>query len=290
MGEKTQIRWADASDNPIRVKHPETGGFGGFYCVKISPGCTNCYAAREVARGRWGEPIQYVAGPNAPELYLEASILDGWAKKTKSKLRFVSSMTDICGEFVPDSWYWKILSAEKLAGQQTFLNLTKRSERMEYLTVRWMDGFGAPANMWMGFSAENQEWFDKRWPYILGLAEAYGFIVWVSIEPMIGPVILPNNFLALGKKAWVVVGGESGPGARVMDPQWARALRDQCTESGVPFFFKQWGQFIHTSQMLPGIHYNEAERRPTGDHFARCTSKEWAGFLLDEREWSQFPG
>ncbi len=130
MGDKTGIRWTDTTENPIRVRNPETGKFGGFWCVKCSPGCTHCYAAREVARGRWGRPYPYIDSPNRPELYLEQSILDGWARKTKPKRRFVSSMTDIFAPFVPDEWQYAILDAQLRAPRQTFLNLTKRALEM----------------------------------------------------------------------------------------------------------------------------------------------------------------
>ena len=305
MGEKTGIQWCDATDNPIRVRDPRTGKFGGFYCVKISPGCTNCYAASMVSTGRFGEPIPYVAGPGAPELYLDEEMLAGWAKKTKPKKRFVSSMTDIAGEFVPDEWYWNILEAQRQAPLQTFLNLTKRAGRMDILTAAWMESIGpsnAPANIWPGFSAENQEWFDKRWPHIRQLAEDYGFIVWVSAEPLLGPIRLPDSFLSLRKKAWCIVGGESGSDARPMNPHWARDLRDQCTLAGVPFFFKQWGEYAPASQSVPGgtkAHFFEANgkradpniplsRIPDGFMMWKL-GKHAAGRLLDGQEWSQFP-
>jgi protein gp37 len=96
------------------------------------------------------------------------------------------------------------------------------------------------AKLWLGFSAENQHWFDHRWADMRRLAEA-GWTVFVSIAPMIGPVTLPADFLALGPRAWVIVAGEQGRHAdcRDMDPNWARAVRDQCTAAGIPFFMKQ---------------------------------------------------
>lgn len=312
MGEKTGIRWADATENPIRVKHPDTGKFGGFYCVKISPGCTNCYAAREVARGRWGPPVPYVAGPNAPELYLERSILEGWAGKTRPKKRFVSSMTDIAGEFVPDEWYYEILDAQLAAPLQTFLNLTKRADRTMSLTINWMALRGlkeAPANMWMGFSAESQEWFDSRWQSMRRLYELFGFVVWVSAEPLLGPIVLPASFLGLGQKAWVVTGGESGPKARPCHPQWVRDLRDQCAAANVPFFHKQWGEWspVNEPSDYPMCRVDPDGKWYTSDsatgramvHNAILRDKDWqlmarvgkheAGHLLDGQEWSQFP-
>jgi protein gp37 len=314
MGEQTGIRWTDATDNIIRVQNPKWDAdehadlprFGGFYCIKISPGCTNCYAADMVATGRFGEKIPYVAGPNAPDLYLDEAMLAGWAKKTKPKRRFVSSMTDICGEFVKDPWYWKIMDAERAATTQTFLNLTKRADRMASLTHTWMRKLGlfyAPLNIWQGFSAENQEWFDKRWPLINGLGLMYGFTTWVSAEPLLGPIILPGSFLAQGKKTWLIIGGESGPNARPMQPQWARDLRDQCVAAGVPVFFKQWGNWIPYECLEDYSWQSQHGDRWHGDEsFADKglrlqhtklgflnVGKEKAGHLLDGVEWSQFP-
>ena len=289
MGEETGIRWCDATDNPIRVKHPETGKFGGFYCVKISPGCTNCYAADMVATGRFGEAYDYVAGPNAPELYLDEDLIYGWAKKQKAKKRFVSSMTDICGEFIPPQWYFCILDAQLGAPKQTFLNLTKRASNMLHWTYRWMktrEVEQAPSNMWMGFSAENQEWFDRRWAYTSRLHKLFGFTTWVSAEPLLGPIHLPDSFLSLGKKVWVVAGGESGHKARPMHPDWARHLRDQCIEAGIPFFFKQWGEFA------PGekgrLYHQPTLDFSDGQPMVRV-GKHVAGYLLDGTEWSLWP-
>lgn len=327
MGEQTGIRWADATDNPIKVKNA-AGKFGGFYCVKISPGCTNCYAATMVGTGRFGEPIPYVAGPNAPELYLDEEMLEGWSRKMRPKKRFVSSMTDIAGEFVPDDWYYRILDAQLAAPRQTFLDLTKRASRMMALTIEWMRQRGmrqAPAHMWMGFSAENQEWFDKRWHFMQRLYEIFGFTVWVSAEPLLGPIVLPESFLSLGKKAWVITGGESGSQARPCHPKWVYDLRDQCVAFGVPFFHKQWGEWIPKTEITylnPDGDWRikpewlEAVRGKewgcldaSGKYFQETTTwngrqydeqddyevsiykvgKHAAGHLLDGQEWSQFP-
>jgi protein gp37 len=115
--------------------------------------------------------------------------------------------------------------------------LTKRAERMAKY-FRSPDSLRLlQAHLWLGFSAERQKEFDERWPHMRDLANN-GWTVFASVAPMLGPLTLPQDFLALGKRTWIVCSGEQGSGARFMKPEWARALRDQCLESGVAFFMR----------------------------------------------------
>lgn len=129
---------------------------------------------------------------------------------------------------------------------------------------------------WLGFSAERQKEFDERWPHMRVLA-CMGFTIFVSYEPAIGPLTLPADFLALGKGAQVIAGGMSGRDATPAHPDWFRSVRDECAEAGVPFFFKQWGEFA------PGIAGTNGTAPP------HRVGKKAAGRMLDGCEWSEFP-
>jgi protein gp37 len=156
-------------------------------------------------------------------------------------LIFVGDMSDLFHEDRSKEIIDRVCATIALSDHVGLL-LTKRAMRMrEYFTAtpprtvrRWQ------RSMWLGFSAENQDWFDCRWADMRPLADAEWF-VFVSIAPMIGPVMLPEDFLALGPRVWVIVAGEQGPHdrCRYMDPGWARSVRDQCARASIPFFMKQ---------------------------------------------------
>jgi len=153
-------------------------------------------------------------------------------------------------------------------------------------------------NVWLGTSVENQEQADKRIPHLLQVPAAVRFL---SIEPLLGAIELSDvtrradAVQVLGKPAlqgidWIIVGGESGPGARPMHPDWARSLRDQCTAAGVPFFFKQWGEWLpHCQSQYVGSHFSERGHKFDVDHLATRVGKQAAGRLLDGREWNEMP-
>ncbi|MDQ3804296.1 MAG: phage Gp37/Gp68 family protein [Acidobacteriota bacterium] len=152
-------------------------------------------------------------------------------------------------------------------------------------------------NVWLGFSAENQKEFDARWE-CFRLIAGQGWTVFVSCEPLLGPVALPADFLALGGRAQVIAGGESGKLARPSHPDWFRSLRDQCVPAGVAFLFKQHGHWLHQSQeYADGLTWAECTRIVTGEgaHVwpdgtrSVYLSKSAAGRILDGREWSEFP-
>jgi protein gp37 len=160
----------------------------------------------------------------------------------KPSLIFVADMSDLFHEGRPDDLVSRVI-ATVVASRYGHIGelVTKRTERMaQFLTTlnprtidRWQP------RIWTGFSAENQEWFDRRWADMRLLA-AEGWFTFVSLAPLLGPVILPDSFLTLGKRTWVIVGGEHRVRrARDMDPMWARSIRDQCKSAGIPFFFKQ---------------------------------------------------
>ncbi len=214
-------------------------------------------------------------------------------KHKQAQRIFVNSMSDLFHEEVPFDYIDQVMATTQVAELHTYQILTKREDRMlEYFTGsiegmpsitrdvfvegqaqslyfertgdrsvdQWLAVHWPLKNVIIGVSVEDQIRADKRFPYIVTLGQM-GWRTMISIEPLLGPVVIPADYLALGPRAWVIVGGESGRGCRWMNEAWAIALRDQCVAAGVPFFFKQWG----------GI------------------DNKTVGRLLDGREWNQFP-
>lgn len=233
---KSKIEWTD------RVWNPVTG------CTKISEGCKNCYAERQSKRfaGMNGypadDPFKVTLHPDRLEEPLH------WKKPSRI---FVCSMGDLFHGDVTMGFISRVFSTIRRCPQHTFIVLTKRPVKMLHAVNDYVDG--ALPNLWLGVTAENQETADERIPLLLKTPAAVRF---VSIEPMLGPVSFRwSAWDGLGTKKitdhldglrmldWVICGGESGPGARPMHPDWARSLRDQCKEAAVPFFFKQWGEW-----------------------------------------------
>jgi protein gp37 len=241
MADKSAIEWTDATWNPV------TG------CVEVSEGCDHCYARTFAERWR--------GIPGHP--YEQGFDVKLWPERLMQPLRwkrarrvFVNSMSDLFHDGVPDSFILDVFEVMADAGQHQFQVLTKRPGRMASLLASdWFSGsFTAMSdraypskNVWLGTSVENQRWADIRIPKLLETPAAVRFL---SCEPLLGPVELPTSAMypiTVGEESiepglgWVIAGGESGPGARPMNPDWVRSLRDQCTSADVPFFFKQWG-------------------------------------------------
>ena len=240
MGDKSAIEWTDASWNPV------TG------CTKVSPGCTHCYAERFAERWRGTPGHPYTQGFDL-RLWPERLTLP--ARWTRPRTIFVNSMSDLFHEKVPDSFIQQVFAAMQAAPQHRYQILTKRSARLAALAPQldW------PAYVWMGVSVESQRWLDR----CAVLRQIPAAVKFVSCEPLLGPLELDLTGLD-----WVIVGGESGPGARAMDPEWARQLRDQCVHQQVPFFFKQWGEWDAQGQRV---------------------GKRSAGRHLDDQLWSEMP-
>ena len=285
----TKIEWADKTWNPV------TG------CTPISEGCENCYAARAAHRLAHIEGSGYGNGVDSPnprgafdvELRRERFCQPmSWRKPRRV---FVCSMGDLFHPDVEFEWIRDIWQAASFAPQHTYMILTKRPARMLKFT-KWLKVHGARwlDSMWLGVTVENQTRADERIPILLQTPAAVRF---VSVEPMLGPVDFRKvpGFNRVGldlSRWWVICGGETGPGARPMRPEWAMSLQDQCQVAGVPFFFKQWGEWVSPSQM-PGETYREIEDFGNGigiTNNPRRVGKKRAGRLLDGREWSEFPG
>ena len=243
----TKIEWATDTWNPI------------VGCSKVSPGCANCYAERMAFRQTQMRPgceyCDVMIGKkwNGKTAFVESQ-LDKPLHWRKPRRIFVCSMGDLFHESVHDAWVGKVWDVMTQCPQHTFLLLTKRPEGMRRLFCEPCD-IKMPPNIHIGVTAENQEQADKRIPILLQIPAAVRF---VSIEPMLGPVSLwewfpdgscekPAHITGVCEKNeeyengihHVICGGESGPGARPLHPDWVRSLRDQCVSADVPFMFKQ---------------------------------------------------
>jgi protein gp37 len=241
MAQGSGIEWTESTWNPV------TG------CTKISPGCKHCYAERMAERLQaMGQP-NYV---NGFKLALHPHMLELPLKWKKPQTIFVNSMSDLFHRDVPVSYIHQVFDIMSRAHWHRFQVLTKRAERLQELSgqLDWAD------NIWMGVSVEN-DGYRHRIDHLRATGARVKFL---SLEPLLGP--LPN--LDLSGVDWVIVGGESGPGARPMDPAWVTDLRDQCCKADVPFFFKQWGgrNKKQAGRVLEGRVWDEMPvcSRPTG--------------------------
>lgn len=316
MGDKTGIEWTDATWNPV------TG------CDKVSPGCDRCYAETFAERWRGTEGHYFEAGF---DVQLRPDKLDMPLRWTKPRKVFVNSMSDLFHDKVPDEFIAKVFSVMACADHHTFQLLTKRHGRMRSLLTSEafrelvfkcqaldlpgdvMGDYWPLPNVWLGVSAEDQKRADLRIPALLDTPAAVRF---VSAEPLLGPINLHTDPIEAGSPFWgsqldwVIVGGESGPDARPMHPDWARSMRDQCVDAGVPFLFKQWGEWRWTREaddfefeQAHGDLYPSAKWEtvsPDGvviaDNIPRpgCATmqrvgKKRAGRELDGRTWDQYP-
>lgn len=318
MGSK--IEWTDETWNPI------------VGCTWASSGCDGCYAARD-AFGRLSGTDVYRGlatmheESGLPRFTGEVRVLgpgNPWTKDRfeeplhwkKPRRVFVNSMSDLFHPSVPQEDLFRIFSVMAQADQHTFQVLTKRPERMR-AAVEWL-GYRFESseydhdvpwplpNVWLGTSIEDQETADRRVPKLLDVHAAVRFL---SIEPLIGAVSLagwleetsPEDATLPAPVDWVIVGGESGPKARPMHRTWVRDLRDECVDARIPFHFKQWGEFVPSTEDSP-IHRTGLVARPDGTFRHRLGNaprdgeiaihrpgKKAAGRELDGRTWDEEP-
>lgn len=247
---KSRIEWTEATWNPVAG------------CTVISPGCTNCYAMRLAARlEAMGQPkyanTTRVSGGRAKwngRIVLDPKALAAPREWKTGRMIFVNSMSDIFHDDVPLDFLRQIFQVMQETPQHTYQVLTKRAENLERNAreLPW------PDNIWMGVSVENA---DYTWR-IDHLRRTPAQTKFVSLEPLLGPL----DKLKLEEIDWAIAGGESGPGARSMQPEWVRSIRDQCVKAGVAFHFKQWGGVNkkRTGRTLDGRVWNEwpREKRP----------------------------
>ncbi len=236
MAHATTIEWTDATWNPV------TG------CTKISAGCDHCYAERfsERFRGTPRHPFE-----TGFDLTLRPERLDQPLRWREPRMIFVNSMSDLFHKEIPKHFITRVFEIMERAHWHTFQVLTKRSSLMrDFLRDRYGPQRG-PVHMWFGVSVEDG---SKR-SRIRHLRDSPAGVSFLSIEPLIGPM----GKLDLTGIDWVIVGGESGPGARPMHSDWVRDVRDQCLTEGVAFFFKQWGGLRPKSggRELDGVEWNQ---------------------------------
>ena len=227
MADKSAIEWTDATWNPV------TG------CSKVSPGCAHCYAETLALTRLAGKP-GYSGLPWTPEnaeanVVLRPDRLTVPLRWRAPRRVFVNSMSDLFHPLVPDEFIGQVFDVMERASRHTFQVLTKRPDRMmRWASQRRVD-FDTPVapNVWLGTSIENGRWIERA-DYLRGTPAAVRFL---SCEPLLGSLWS----LDLEAIDWVIVGGESGPKHRPIDPEWVRDIRDRCVATGVPFLFKQWG-------------------------------------------------
>ena len=318
MAENSKIEWTHHTFNPWRG------------CTKVSPGCDHCYANAMSGRnpavlGKWGpDGVRAIAAESywkMPVKWDKDAAMAGERRRV-----FCASLADVFEgpDTMPAAAREPVRQARvrlfELIGQTPNLDwllLTKRPENAldfyrsgeaykAFNSVRIETEQWPPDNVWLGTSVENQDEANKRIPLLL---EAPAAVRFLSIEPLLGPVDLEQylNFGRLGEKwpsvNWVIVGGESGAGARPMHPAWVRSLRDQCTAAGVPFFFKQWGEYESAEvgdpregwqtiglsgkilPLMPGKESEGEEPRAV----VRKIGKHTAGRQLDGRTWDEMP-
>jgi protein gp37 len=284
MSSSTTIEWTrDAAGGVGGTWNPVTG------CTKVSPGCAHCYAETFAERFRDVPGHAYEQGF---DLKLWPERLELPLRWRRPRLIFVNSMSDLFHEQVPEEFIRHVFEVMARASHHRFQLLTKRHERLVEVAPRlpW------PDNVWIGVSIENRR-FVHRADYLRQVPAAVRFI---SAEPLLGPL----EGLRLDGIDWLIVGGESGPGARPMHPSWAMRLRDECQAAEVAFFFKQWGAYVpeeHPQGVRPGAlvildaNGRRWSRPPELVPAAvapvrlRRVGKGRAGRVFDGRTWDQLP-
>lgn len=316
MGDKTHISWSDSTWNPVSG------------CTRISDGCSRCYIERTPPFRMAGRRFDREGVGGTTGVMLHPERLGQPLKWRKPRRIFVCSLADLFHDDVPTQYIARVWATMATCEDHVFQVLTKRPARMRALLlsgafrekVFTSTGLGMPdvlgdgwplRNVWAGVSAESQEWADRRVPLLLDTPAA---VRWVSAEPLLGPLDL-TRFLEdddakydVPALRWVVTGGESGPNARPMHPDWVRSLRDQCDAAGVAFHFKQWGEWapFPPAEWRPGdvaIDVDGSAHTLTSDgleclsaevrrrsYLMRRVGKKAAGRELDGRVWDQYPG
>lgn len=263
MSDGSAIEWTDATWNPVRG------------CTKISPGCKHCYA--ETFAERWRGIPDHPYGQGF-DLRLVPEKLDEPLRWKRPRRIFVNSMSDLFQVGVDADFIRRVFNTMNAASWHTYQVLTKRADRMLDATLAMPRALVEQPHIWLGVSVE-----DRRYglPRIDLLRQTPAAVRFLSIEPLLedlGPLDLAGIH-------WVIVGGESGPGARPMHPDWVRSLRDQCAEAGVPFLFKQWGNW-RAAAWFDGPQADAGEE----DDFVDLDRTEHVFLANDGREWDTMGG
>ncbi len=263
MSANSTIEWTDATWNPVRG------------CTKISPGCKHCYAETfaERFRGVPGHPYE-----QGFDLRIVPEKLAEPLRWTAPKTVFVNSMSDLFQDGISDSYIEQVVRVMEIASWHTFQVLTKRADRLHDLLSSKLSHVASLKHIWWGVSVE-----DRRYgvPRIQALRDAPAAVRFLSIEPLIEDV----GGLDLKGIHWVIVGGESGAGARPMHPAWVRSLQVQCRHAHIPFFFKQWGgvRKSEAGRQLDGSTFDEMPERVVG---SMPTKRERSMMIEDIAKWT----
>lgn len=276
MGKTSNIDYVDATWNPWQG------------CHHVSEGCQNCYMYRE--KRRWGQDPTKVVRSSDKTFYAPL-------KWKEPKRIMVCSWSDFFVEEAED-WFREAVDIIRSCEQHTFIIPTKRTERMicsvygEISHTWFINHHRHIPNIWFLASIENQKTADKRIPELLRLRD-YGDwpVLGISAEPLLGAIDLSFLPECGADLDWIIAGGESGPAARPCHPDWVRALRDLSQEAGVPFFWKQWGEYAPCDNLQkPGPVISVDKKHIQAAGMMTRVGKKAAGYLLDGREWHQFPG
>lgn len=279
MAENSKIEWCDHTFNPW------------IGCQKVGPGCDNCYA--EAQQKRFGYDVYFGVGnerrrtrPANWKLPLK------WNRKAeKEGVRyrvFCASLADVFDNAVPAQWRVDLFNLIESTPHLDWLLLTKRIGNVQKM-LKTHDWLAGQKNVWLGITVCNQDEADRDIPKLLDIPAEYRFL---SIEPLLGPIDL-NAANGLhgdpGQIDWVIVGGESGSNARPMHPDWVRLLRNRCIEAGVPFFFKQWGEWHPNCLCDKSTACKEISRPQPGKRGVMFKCGKHSGRKLDSRIWNEVP-
>lgn len=301
---KTKIEWCARPGTHPETWNPTTG------CDKVSQGCKNCYAETMHKRLQGMGQKKY-DHPFLGTVKTHEDVIALPLKWKTPRTVFVNSMSDLFHKQVPFSFIRKVFHVMEDTPQHTYQILTKRPERM--LEFSQCSNSWAPKNVWLGTSVEDQQTADERIPFLLQVPASVRFL---SCEPLLGSLNIStylkplqcwytdgsNQGYTLPPVSWVIAGGESGHHARPMHPEWIRSLRDQCRSAVVPFFFKQWGEFLAYEDLgekgticaggFDAVAFSSIEKFDAYGYnnvlFAKV-GKHSAGRTLDGREWNEFP-
>jgi protein gp37 len=286
MAENSAIEWCDHTFNPV------------VGCTKLSPACDFCYAEqwarrtgqsalwngerRRTTPANWRQPLKWQANAK--------NFMDEHGRRQRV---FCASLADVFDNQWDQKWRMDLYALIGMTPDLDWLLLTKRPQNIAEMFPASAPGVPFFPNVWLGTTTENQEEANRRIPHLLAIPAVVHFL---SCEPLLGPIDFRKvpgfNRVGLDLSGWwIIAGGESGPNARPMHPDWVRGLRDQCITAGVPFFFKQWGEWAPFSNLggrFPSGRSNDFGGCKSADEVYRV-GKKAAGHLLDGHEWRQFP-
>lgn len=280
MSTNTAIEWTHREGTTPATWNPTTG------CDRISAGCDHCYALTLAKRLKAMGSAKYqndgdprTSGPGFGVTTHLGALMEPYRWRTPRTV-FVNSMSDLFHARVPLEFIKQVFAVMNDTPKHTYQILTKRSSRLPLLADRLQWG----SNIWMGVSVEDAEHLYR----IDDLRQVPAPVRFVSAEPLLGPL----GGINLDGIHWLIAGGESGPGARPMHPDWARSLRDQCQQAGMAFFFKQWGAWVPPNHMPPDtfMTWDVANGTSAYDRDAPWrVGKKAAGRELDGRTWDEYP-